>query len=137
MITRRRITVAVLLAAIFALGAAAGRFSSAWTSHDNNPIRSDRSPRAGPPGARFVATMERELKLTPMQRDSVQAILRKWDPAMRGVWDAMQVKFDSLRVLVRADIRQVLTDDQKAAFQRWTVHADSVRNRQREAERAR
>ncbi len=84
-----------------------------------------------------METLDRELKLTPTQRDSVRAILRTWDPAMRAAWDDMRHKFDSLRPLVRADIRQVLTDDQKAGFRRWTAHADSVRNQQREAERAR
>ena len=50
----------------------------------------------------------------------------------------MRPKFDSLRALVRADIMQVLTDDQKAAFKRWTAKNDSLaRNRPKEEQRAR
>ena len=68
----------------------------------------------------------------------MQAVLIKWDPAMRAVWDGMRPKFDSLRMLVRADIRQLLTDDQKAAFQRWSTRQDSAaRNRSREENRGR
>jgi hypothetical protein len=133
MISRRRLAVVGLLAAIFALGGAAGRMSLA-TRQPDCPTGSGERARTCQRG-RFAATLDRELKLTPSQRDSVQTILRKWDPNMRAVWDGMLNKYDSLRVLVRADIRQVLTDDQKSAFQRWTAHADSVRTQKREAER--
>jgi hypothetical protein len=117
----------ILLAATFAVGGAAGRMSTSWN-------RREPSQRGG----RFMATLDRELKLTPTQRDSVQAILRKWDPAMRAVWDGMRPKFDSLRALVRADIMQVLTDDQKIAFKRLSAKNDSLaRNRTKEEQRAR
>ena len=135
MVTKKQLGAALLLLATFAVGVAAGRMSAPWGRRDRAP-RSERSERAAP-GTRFVATLDRELKLTPTQRDSVEAILRKWDPAMRAVWDGMRTKFDSLRALVRADIAQVLTDDQKAAFQRWTARTDgAARKRSREAERA-
>ena len=133
MISRRRLAVVVLLAAIFALGGAAGRISL-WPRRECESGSSERA-RSCQRG-RFVETLDHELSLTPTQRDSVRAILRKWDPSMRAAWDDLRHKFDSLRPMVRADIRQVLTEDQKAGFQRWTAHSDSVRTQQREAERA-
>ncbi|MBI4503492.1 MAG: periplasmic heavy metal sensor [Gemmatimonadetes bacterium] len=135
MVTRKQLAALLLLVATFAVGGAAGRMSARWGWRDRG-ARAERAER-GAPGSRFIATLDRELRLTPTQRDSVQAILRKWDPAMRAVWDGMRSKFDSLRALVRADIAQILTDDQKAAFQRWTARTDSAaRKRSREAERA-
>jgi Spy/CpxP family protein refolding chaperone len=57
---------------------------------------------------------------------------------MRAVYDGMRPKFDSLRAQVHADIMKVLTDDQKAAFQRWSARMDSVaRNRSKEGQRGR
>jgi Spy/CpxP family protein refolding chaperone len=131
MVTGKQVGAVLLLAAIFALGGAAGRMSMTW---------GHRGGAAQPPqrSQRFIATLDRELKLTPTQRDSVQTILSRWDPAMRAAWDEMRPKFDSLRALVRADIMQVLTDDQRAAFKRWTARNDSLaRNRPKEEQRAR
>ena len=135
MVTGKQAGAATLLIATFAVGAVAGRVSARWADAAASP-RTRTENRV--PGARLTATLQRELSLTPPQRDSVQAILLRWDPAMRAVWDGMRPKFDSLRVLVRADIRQLLTDDQKAAFLRWTTRQDSVaRNRSREENRGR
>jgi hypothetical protein len=135
MVTGKQAGAATLLIATFAVGAVVGRVSARWSDASATP-RARTENRV--PGARLTATLQRELTLSPVQRDSVQAILTKWDPAMRAVWDGMRPKFDSLRVLVRADIRQVLTEDQKAAFQRWSARQDSVaRNRSREENRGR
>ena len=137
MVTGKRMGAVVLLAATFAVGAVAGRASSRWGGPEGGSRSTERRD-PGRSGGRFITTLQRELNLTPGQRDSVQTILRKWDPAMRAVWDGTRPKFDSLRALVRADIMQVLTPDQKAAFQRWSTRQDSVaRNRSREADRGR
>ena len=136
MVTGKQLGAVVLLVATFAVGAVVGRGSSRWGAGAADPgSRSDR--RSGGRGG-FLNTLQHELNLTPGQRDSVQTILKKWDPAMRAVWESTRPKFDSLRALVRADIVQVLTPDQKAAFQRWSTRQDSVaRNRSREGDRGR
>ena len=146
MVTGKRMGAVVLLAATFAVGVVAGRVSSRWGGPEGGS-RSGERRDSGRGGGRFITILQRELNLTPGQRDSVQTILRKWDPAMRAVWDGTRPKFDSLRVLVRADIAQILTADQKVAFQRWSARQDSVvrtrrqdsaaRNRVREEDRGR
>ena|SRR5690349_9062692 len=135
MVTGKQLSAVVLLVATFAVGAVAGRASSHWGMADPGSRSSDRrgSRREG-----VIATLQKELSLTPVQRDSVESILKKWDPAMRAVWETTRPKFDSLRALVRADIAQILTPDQKAAFQRWSARQDSAaRNRLREGDRGR
>ncbi len=133
MLTRKQFGAAALLVATFAVGAVAGRASSRWGDRDRG-TRQDGRPGQG---GRFVNTLQRELNLTPVQRDSVQAILKRYDPKMRAVWDGMRPKFDSLRAQVHADIIQILTDDQKAAFQRWSARMDSAaRKRSKEEQGA-
>ena len=136
MVTRKQFGAAALLLVTFAAGAVTGRASHRWTGGSRQ--RSETGERArGSGGQRhggIVATLQRELNLTPGQRDSVQVIVRRWDPVMRSVYDGMRPRFDSLRALVRADIAQVLTADQKAAFQRWSARMDSTAARKRSKE---
>jgi Spy/CpxP family protein refolding chaperone len=124
MVTGKQMGAVALLVATFAVGAVVGRVSTRLGSPEaeQGSRSGDRTNRRGG----FLNTLQHELDLTPAQRDSVQSILRKWDPAMRAVWDGTRPKFDSLRVLVRADIMQMLTPDQKTAFQRWSARQDSV-----------
>src|SRR6185503_14715192 len=131
MVTGKLLGAGFLLAAAFSVGAITGRASINWWRPNRGPSSGQRETGARrPPGGRFVATLERELKLTPTQRDSVQAIVKAYDPKMRAVYDGMRPRFDSLRAQVHADIMKVLTEDQKAAFQRWSARMDSVaRNR--------
>src|SRR5690349_19832214 len=134
MVTRKQFGAVALLLVTFAAGAVTGRASSRWLRAPSERQRAEGGERRGSGerrGGGFVATLQRELNLTPEQRDSVQVIVRRWDPAMRAVYDGMRPRFDSLRALVHADIMQVLTEDQKAAFQRWSARTDSLAARKR------
>lgn len=125
MLTRSRLWASVLLIATFAVGGLAGSVaSSAWGSRGK--ARPDGRRREG-----FSSVLTRELNLTPVQRESVQTILRRYDPAMRAVWDAMRPRFDSLRAGIDADIIRVLDDQQRAAFQRFKARMDSMQARRR------
>jgi hypothetical protein len=144
MVTGKRLGAAALLLATFVLGAAAGRGSYHWTARRD--VRDQRTERRsddrGAGSNRYVDALQRELNLSPAQKDTVQAILRKWEPSMRSAWDTVRegarLKFDSLRSLVRADITRILTDDQKSAYQKWAARNDSVaRKREKENNRAR
>src|SRR5687768_5649271 len=101
MVTRKQFGAAALLLVTFAAGVVTGRASQRWTGGTRQ--RSESGERARGPGSQrrgIVATLQRELSLTPEQRDSVQVIVRRWDPAMRSVYDGMRPRFDSLRALV-------------------------------------
>jgi Spy/CpxP family protein refolding chaperone len=135
MVTGKQIGAAALLLATFAAGGVIGRASARWTGTGSRQrsegVERPRGSGGERRGGGFVAMLQRELTLTPAQKDSVQTILRHWDPAMRAVYDGMRPRFDSLRALVHADIMQVLTADQKAAFQRWSARTDSIAARKR------
>jgi Spy/CpxP family protein refolding chaperone len=150
MVTTKQIAAAALLVMTFAAGAITGRATSRWGTQDRNRPRTegraDRQPGnrqggRGPSGG-FVSSMQKELNLSEQQRDSVQAIVKRYDPKMRSVWDAMRPRFDSLRAQVHTEIMTVLTEEQKVNFQKWTAKMDSLarkreRERPKESERAR
>jgi Spy/CpxP family protein refolding chaperone len=134
MVTKSQLWASVLLISTFAAGAVVGGgVMSAWG--DRGPRPSERPRNAGERG--FSGTLKRELNLTDAQRDSVRAILRRYDPAFRAVMEGTRPTFDSLRALVHADIRRVLTEEQKTAFEKWVARMDSSTARRRETERNR
>lgn len=135
MVTKSQLWASILLISTFAAGAVVGGgVASAWG--DRRPGQSDRPRSDRERGERgFSATLKRELNLTDTQRDSVRAILRRYDPAFKSVMEGTRPKFDSLRALVHADIKRVLTEDQKTAFEQWVARTDSSAARRRAAER--
>jgi Spy/CpxP family protein refolding chaperone len=123
MITKSQLWASVLLISTFAAGAVVGGGAvSAWGDRRPNPSERPRNP--GDRG--FSGTLKRELNLTDAQRDTVRAILRRYDPAFKSVMEGTRPKFDSLRALVHADIKRVLTDEQKTAFEKWVARMDST-----------
>ncbi len=112
-----------LLLASFAAGVAVGGGASAvLANHQGGRGSGSRHPETS-----FLEHLDRDLHLTLAQHDSVAAILRRYDEPMRQLWRAQRRGFDSLRVRVRADISQVLNDQQRAQFGRMNQRMDSSR----------
>ncbi len=111
-----------LLVAAFAAGVAAGVASSAWGDrhHDNRRGR----PRQE---VSYLDRLDRDLKLTPVQRDSVAAILKRYDEPMRELWRRGRQQLDSMRLRVRTEIGTVLDHDQMEQFQVMNQRMDSLR----------
>ena len=129
MVTKSQLWASVLLVATFTAGAVVGGgVTEAWRERNRPPRASagggpERNGRDRERG--FASMLTRELNLTPVQHDSVRAILRRYDPAFRAVMEGTRPKFDSLRALVHADIRKVLDEQQQTAFTRWRARIDS------------
>jgi Spy/CpxP family protein refolding chaperone len=113
-----------LLLAAFAAGVAVGGVASAVLAGRQGP----RGPGGGRhPEVSFLEHLDRDLHLTPVQHDSVAAILKRYDEPMRQLWRAERRGFDSLRVQVRGDISRVLNDQQRVQFDRMNQRMDSLR----------
>lgn len=134
MVTKSQLWASVLLISTFAAGAAVGG-GVVSALGDRRPNASERPRNPTDRDRGFSGTLKRELNLTDAQRDTVRAILRRYDPAFRSVMEGTRPKFDSLRALVHADIKRVLTDDQKTAFEQWVARMDSSAARRRAIER--
>ncbi len=117
--TRSRLTAAVLLLAVFALGALAGHFGSALLAH-----RAVGASRLAHGREGIVTRLNSELQLSAAQQDSIRAILQHYEPAMDSMWREVRPRFDSLRDVVRAEIRAHLTPDQQRRYTEMNERRD-------------
>lgn len=90
----------------------------------------------GPGGHRhgsdwYVELLQRELDLTPAQRDSVEAVLDRYAAPMEAVWTDMETRIDSLRIAIRRDVQAQLTPEQQARYTRVTGRLDAERRSHR------
>jgi len=101
-----------LLVAVFVAGLALGVAGDHWFfTHRPPPPRRD--TRLG-----YVERLARDLQLTDVQRDSVSAIIRRYDPQMRAIFASVRPQMDSLRGQLANDIRAQLTPEQQVIHQR-------------------
>ncbi len=88
--------------------------------------------RHGPGGQRrgadwYVELLDRELKLTDVQRDSVRAILHRHRGDMDSIWGAVNTRLDQMRDTIRAEVRVQLTPEQLTRYSDVTARLDAER----------
>jgi hypothetical protein len=105
--TRSRLAAAGLLLAVFGLGALAGAVGVSAVEHGGLAVGTPPHGREG-----MLARLTSELELSGAQQDSIRGIFRRHEPAMDSMWREVRPQFDSLRGVVRDEIRVQLTPDQ-------------------------
>ena len=109
--TRSRLGAALLLVATFVLGGLVGGAATSVADRRNHkPGHGDR------PRPSFVDRLQSDLDLSPAQRDSVQAVLDRHQPAMDSLWQLIRPQFQSERQAIRNAIAALLTPDQQAKY---------------------
>jgi Spy/CpxP family protein refolding chaperone len=98
-----------LLVAVAALGFAAG---AATMGRADTAAPIDWRERCS-----YSGMLKDHLQLTTQQQDSIRAIMRSHRAEMRGIMEPMRPKMDSVRSVVRMQIRAVLTPTQQARFE--------------------
>jgi len=111
---------AVLLAAVFVAGAAAGWGIAAW--------RDPRGHRGGPDA--MVNYLDDHLRLSAAQKDSVRAVLARHRPEMEALWREVHPRFDSIRTVIRSEISGQLTAGQRDEYVRLLAEQEHQRQRQ-------
>jgi len=119
--TRSRVAAAGLLLAVFALGALAGGVGLSLAEHEGGDGGTRRNSRES-----YLNRLTTELDLSGEQRDSIRAIMERNKPAMDSMWGEVRPRFDSLRTVVREEIRGQLSPDQV------TKYAEMIERRNRE-----
>lgn len=109
--TRSRLAAAGLLVAVFALGALAGGVGVSVVEHGGLAVSKQPRGREG-----MLARLTSELELSGTQQDSIRGIFRRHEPAMDSMWREVRPQFDSLRGVVRDEIRVQLTPDQRKKY---------------------
>lgn len=114
----------VLLVAVFLAGGAVGiAASGAWRGHRASDA--DRRDRRETPS--YADRLQREVNLTPAQRDTVERIVAGYQGHMDRIWTEVRPRMDSLRDDIRAQIMLVLDSTQQARYRALIVRSDSVR----------
>jgi len=114
---RSRLAPVMLLVAAFALGAFVGGAATSLADRSHRHAR----------GPSFIERLSKDLSLTTAQRDSVQAVLDRHQPAMDSLWQRMRPEFESERQLIRTDINALLTPEQQAKYAALIQRLDSLR----------
>ena len=78
--------------------------------------------------AGFAGRLTKELGLTTIQADSVREIFNRHQPSMDSIWRDLRPRFDSLKKLIRVEIRTQLTPDQQKKFAELGARMDSLRS---------
>lgn len=107
---RPRWRAAALLVAVFLVGLLAGSGVAAWAD------RSEDGGRRGRGAGGYLARLADELELTPVQQDSVRAVLDRYEPAFDSLWRETRPRFETLRAGVRSDIRTHLNPEQRTEY---------------------
>lgn len=117
--TRSRLSAAGLLLAVFALGAVAGHYGPSLVEH-----RAAGASRLARGLEGILTRLNTELQLSTTQQDSIRAILHRHGPAMDSMWREVRPRFDSLRDVVRSEIRSQLTPDQQRKYTEMNERRD-------------
>lgn len=108
---RSRLAAAGLLLAVFGFGAVAGGVGVSMAEHRDAGGGSRGRGLEG-----YMARMTTELGLSEVQRDSLRDIMDRHKPAMDSMWGEVRPRFDSLRAVVRSEIREQLDPAQVARY---------------------
>jgi len=101
---------AVLLLVTFVLGIAVGAAAMGYRS------RVPSSPPTRGRTAWYLDHLKRNLDLTPVQQDSVKAVLDRYTPAMDSLMSEIRPRLDSVRTAMRADIARFLDPKQQKEY---------------------
>ncbi|PYP52592.1 MAG: hypothetical protein DMD45_03695 [Gemmatimonadetes bacterium] len=124
--TRSTAWAAALLAATFAAGVAVGVGSRAlWIRY-----ASAAAPGRGRGVDRLMSELDRDLRLTPVQHDSVHTILLRHYTRISESWERVRPRFDTLRAAMDSDVSRQLTPDQQA------IYRDLIARHRHQRERA-
>ncbi len=118
--TRSRTGAALLLIAAFVLGGLVGGAATTLA---------DRGRHAKRPS--YVERLTADLALSAAQRDSIQTLLDRHQPAMDSLWEQIRPQFLSERQAIRNAISALLTPDQQAKYAALQ-RQDSLRRVERE-----
>ena len=101
---------AVLLLVTFVLGIAVGAAAMGYRS------RVPSSPPTRGRTAWYLDHLKRNLDLTPVQQDSVRAVLDRYTPAMDSLMSEIRPRLDSVRITMRAEIARFLDPKQQKEY---------------------
>jgi hypothetical protein len=111
----------LLLAATFVGGLLLGGGAVAFLRRPDGP------PRGGPRSDWYLGHLQQELGLSPVQRDSVRAVLDRYGPRMDSLMQEIRPRLDTLRGDMRTEIERFLDQRQRNEFEKMRQHRERER----------
>lgn len=115
----------LLLIATFTGGALAGGAVVGLADRGKLPGRKSHHPHHG--SEDHIKFLSRKLDLTEPQKDSIQAILERYKPAMDSIWRQLGPRFETMKDSISNEIRRQLTPDQQTAYTEMMRRFDEER----------
>jgi hypothetical protein len=78
--------------------------------------------------------MTEELKLSTEQQDSIRSVLDRHRPAMDSMWQEVRPRFDSVRAIMRGEIRTQLSSDQQQKYQQMIERREREQRERKNAQ---
>lgn len=107
---------AALLLGVLLVGGVAGvavdRVVAGRLACQDDPERETRDRRGS-----YVDWLAEELSLNPEQRTQVEAYIDRHREAVSALWREMRPQFEARKAQLRDDIRRILDDEQRAAYE--------------------
>lgn len=112
MIPRSRLGAVGLLLAATSFGALVGGIAVSAAEH-RGVSRGDHTHRRDG----YITRLTEELTLSTAQQDSIRSVLDRHRPEMDSMWQEVRPRFDSVRSIMRGEIRGQLSPDQQQKYQ--------------------
>ena len=129
MIPRSRLGAVGLLVAAMSVGALVGGIAVSAAEHRGVGPGNHNHGRDG-----YVARLTEELTLTAAQQDSVRAVLNRHRPEMDSMWQEVRPRFDSVRTIMRGEIRAQLSPEQQQKYQQLIERRERESRERKNAE---
>ncbi len=110
----------VLLIATFILGALTGAAGMAVAERRAESPRRDRRTE-------YLEHLTSSLRLSPMQRDSVGAVLDRYRPVMDTLMQEIRPRLDTVRAAMREEIAKYLSPTQQKEYEEMRQQRDRER----------
>lgn len=132
MVNRWRIILAV--AVIFIAGAASGALASRALAPRREPKQQIAPPLPVSSERRldYLTRLDREVQLTPEQRQKVEAILAESQKRMKELWQQIEPQTRQEYQRTRKDISELLTPEQREKMKRMRHGKDRDKEKDRE-----
>lgn len=126
MIPRSRLGAVVLLVAAMSFGALIGGIAVSAAEHRSGGPATHRHGRDG-----VMARLTEELELTSAQQDSIRSVLDRHRPEMDSMWQEVRPRFDSVRTIMRGEIRAQLSAEQQTRYQQMIERREREQREQK------
>ena len=120
------------LVAVFAIGVAVGYFGERYVVHKRHELRGDKRGDGQPAHFPTVETLAKDLGLSPEQQDRIREIFRSNEGRLEAFSEEFHKRLGELRGRLMAEVKDVLTPEQKAKLEARIKEFKKKRRKERE-----